>query len=701
MTPTYNKKVSVILGSLAFVGALTASGKEAHTSRQSARLIAASSLPSEQTDLVVTVKSEAPIGNVEELLHRFGPYLNGLTNKQIKLLLSVAKDGQHEQMFTISGLSQEETMILRQGLQAQPWVTLVAKNRIYRQDPLDIESISSTAQQDTNLGWHHERIGTQEAWSYARGQSMVVAVTDDGLDYRHPDLLESVHYSSTESGKRSSNGVDDDHNGYIDDFRGWNFADQGSNDPFPNQFSNGSIDGHGTHVSGIIAGRNNRGIGTPGVAPDTKIMPLRLASSRESTLFSSARIAEAYGYAIRQGVKIINTSYRIDRFAESEDPIFKKAIEMVYDAGAIIVASAGNSGRNNPARQVYDEIIFVASTARQSDYRFPSSNYGKGIDIAAPGDRILSTLPDGAYGERTGTSMSSPIVAGVIALTWSKHPEWTRDQVIAQVLGTAVNIDEENPNHIGLLGSGRVSAINAVRDQLKPPTLDLSIGDLSVTSKTLTVTLNHVYDPTSVHNQAFELRQIDTGDEVPIELLTQYKVGTNQLEFAIADDLTVGRYQFIAKASLRDPFGQPLDGNQDGFSGDDYEILVDLDFVDELDPKLISFSGPTGVLKIGDRVRYIVEVSDDVSGVTEASVLLSSGQWGLELTAVTAEPILDGVVIIEGILSDSSVRVAEEVYISRLTLKDGSGKRRDYQKRFGGYVFLNTKIEVPVFQLIE
>jgi subtilisin family serine protease len=293
-------------------------------------------------------------------------------------------------------------------------------------------------------------------------------------------------------------------------------------------------------------------------------------------------VAEAFRYAVDNGARILVTSYNIDPLVG--DPIVTAAFNYAYDRGALMFNSAGNTTRRDPVRQAFTQVLLVANTD-QNDQKYDSSNYGSGIDLAAPGAVIYSTIP-GGYGYMSGTSMAAPNAAGVAALIWAANPAWTRDQVAAQLLGTVDSIDAQNPLYVGLLGAGRVNASRAVTETLAPPRLiPLELpaeGTMITTPQTLTFAFHvpDVLDVATVTTSSFELRGagpdglFDTADDRPAPLVPAdgmpYRVGTNRVSVQSAS-LTPDHYRFTVRsgaAGLRDPFGAALDGNGDGTSGD-------------------------------------------------------------------------------------------------------------------------------------
>lgn len=273
-------------------------------------------------------------------------------------------------------------------------------------------------------------ISAEQAWDlYTGSQEVVVAVIDSGVDYNHPDLQPNRWVNP---GEIAGNGIDDDQNGYIDDVFGWDFGD-GDADPMDQ-------DGHGTHVAGTIAASGNNALGVTGVSWNSKIMALKGAVGA-GDLPTSATI-EAIQYMTmmktRYGVNIVvsNNSYGGDQFSQAEEDAIARSI----DAGILFVAAAGNDGNNNDVNPSYpdgydlDGIISVAATDH-NDRLAGFSNFGlTTVDIAAPGEDILSTVPGGGYDLNSGTSMASPHVAGVATLIAGYRPGLTVGQIKSAIL---------------------------------------------------------------------------------------------------------------------------------------------------------------------------------------------------------------------------------------------------------------------------
>lgn len=272
-----------------------------------------------------------------------------------------------------------------------------------------------------------------QAWDIHTGNgAIVIAVLDTGIDYNHPDLSDNIWLNSAEI---PTNGQDDDGNGLIDDWRGWNFVNN-NNNPLDDN-------GHGTLVSGIIGAKGNNYIGIAGIMWNVRIMPLKfLNKNGEGTIADEIK---AIQYAIFKGVKIINASYSGSVFSQAE----YEAIAMANSVGVLFMAAAGNGGNdgigdNNdflpvyPANYGLPNIISVAATD-QNDRRATFSNFGlKTVHVAAPGVFVISTVPTSlfpsAYAFSSGTSVATPHVSGLAGLLYSYYDHFTYSQIKETIL---------------------------------------------------------------------------------------------------------------------------------------------------------------------------------------------------------------------------------------------------------------------------
>jgi subtilisin family serine protease len=297
--------------------------------------------------------------------------------------------------------------------------------------------------------WFFPVMQAPSAWDLTHGSSsVVVAIVDNGTDLGHPDLAASIWNNADEI---SGNGVDDDGNGFIDDVNGWDFED---NDNNPEPEPPGDPDYHGTHTAGLVGSVMDNGRGVTGIAPSCKVMVVRAGSGG----FINSGL-EGILYAAYNGADVISLSWGGTGSSSFEQDVINDALLQ----GAVIVAAAGNEGSTThhyPA--AYDGVLAVAATD-PADHLWDGSNHGSWVSVCAPGVAILSLVPDG-YGMASGTSMATPLVAGVAALVKSYHPGWTGDQIYSQIIYTSDDISAKNPLYPGMLGTGRVNAYRAVAE---------------------------------------------------------------------------------------------------------------------------------------------------------------------------------------------------------------------------------------------
>lgn len=300
------------------------------------------------------------------------------------------------------------------------------------------------------LQWGLKRVQAEAGWDLTQGDSsVVIAICDLGINFSHSDLTSQQWVNATELNGVS--GVDDDGNGVIDDFYGYDWVDL-DNDPSPED-----NDSHGMHVGGIAAAARNNGLGISGIAGDCRLMSVRCGTG-DIVLYGY----EAVWYAARTGAKIINCSWSGYGFSNYENDI----TQYVQSLGCVIVAAAGNEGEtiyHYPA--AYDGVISVAATDN-GDIAASFTNRGPWVDIAAPGVAIFSTLPQNSYGYSDGTSMACPLVAGALALVQSRWPELTTPQAAARLVASSDPIDSRNSTWAGNLGLGRLNLYRALADTL-------------------------------------------------------------------------------------------------------------------------------------------------------------------------------------------------------------------------------------------
>ena len=338
--------------------------------------------------------------------------------------------------------------------------------------------------------WPCEKFGIKKAWGHyhnkhhtSGGSSAVtVAVIDTGVDYEHVDLKANMWKNT---GEVVNNGIDDDKNGYVDDYYGIDMtAKKGS----------GMDDnGHGTHVAGIIGASNNKE-GMVGYAFNTKIMTVKAGDA--SGYFLQNNIAEAIIYAYDNGASVINMS-----FGGSACSIaVQDALNVAYTR-CVLVASAGNDAEPNESTDNYDAlpnypaafsyvlgVMSVDETMTESSFTNWDAKIYNSVEyeVYAPGDQIISTLPGNRYGKLSGTSMAAPVVAAQAALLRSYYSDtntYPTKFIYGQIVGTAENIVKcNNPEKHTVNGQlhNIPGVVNFYNSLTELPTPDVGMSDYTV-----------------------------------------------------------------------------------------------------------------------------------------------------------------------------------------------------------------------------
>lgn len=323
--------------------------------------------------------------------------------------------------------------------------------------------------------WNLAKIQADQAWNLSQGCSGIkVAITDDGFLMNHEDLVNQWYINSVEI---AGNGIDEDGNGYIDDWRGWDAA---NNDNDPSAFNpSNTYFTHGTHVAGIAGGATNNSLGIASIGFNNKLIPIKIGRDIDGALTGAQ---QGLDYAINSsGCDVINMSWG----GTGVSATFQLLFNLAYSKGIICVAASGNSSMNvggpypspgfYPAS--YNHVISVAASTN-TDTKAGFSNYGTNIDVTAPGANILSCLAGGisSYGNLSGTSMASPLVAGLCGLMKCYNPI-PIDSIVACLKRTCGNINAQNPSFIGQVGAGRINAFQALQCLAQKPVSDFYAKD--------------------------------------------------------------------------------------------------------------------------------------------------------------------------------------------------------------------------------
>jgi subtilisin family serine protease len=340
--------------------------------------------------------------------------------------------------------------------------TLLAQEEVEYAEPRYIYHTTNTPNDPIFLqGFQNSllQVKALEAWgiqSSANGQ--IIAVIDSGADLEHEDLVDNIYLNTNDP----INGIDDDGDGFIDNYRGWDFVGASFTGGTPDNNPDIPADSleHGMHVAGIAAAVTNNAKGVASVSRNAKLMILKAGSDDNASAIY--RGYEAILYAVNKGVKIINCSWGGPGFSAFGQDIINFAV----NNGSLVIAAAGNSGREGldyPA--AYKGVLAVANV-NANDVKAGSSSYGFDVDIAAPGQNIYSTLNGGAYGTKSGTSMATPLVSSAAALVAAKYPNLS-----GVAIGEILRLSADDINNIGdnaayqnKLGKGRLNVFKALQN---------------------------------------------------------------------------------------------------------------------------------------------------------------------------------------------------------------------------------------------
>jgi subtilisin family serine protease len=328
-------------------------------------------------------------------------------------------------------------------LRRLPGVRWVERNRRYRASAAARPNDPLVSQQ-----WALRGARVPDAWPVSTGGEVTVAVLDSGADAAHPDLAANLW---TNPGELAGNGVDEDRNGVVDDVHGADVVN-GDGDP-----ADGF--GHGTAVAGVIGARGGNNIGIAGVAWRGRIMPVKVLDDRGSG--TTATLVAGLRYALSKGARVVNMS------VNGPDPsiALDEAIRQAEAAGVVVVASAGNDAGDRddlpsyPASAASPAVVSVAASTRAGRLARFSAYGATTVDIAAPGENVLTTDRLGRYAARSGTSFAAAYVSGAAALLAAARPDASADELRDALLSAA----RGGGRFGGLVASGELDVAAAVR----------------------------------------------------------------------------------------------------------------------------------------------------------------------------------------------------------------------------------------------
>ncbi|HXH74978.1 MAG TPA: S8 family peptidase [Bacteriovoracaceae bacterium] len=437
-----------------------------------------------------------------------------------------------EEAFEISKLSlipaDSTRRIVSDELFAYQW-GLTNQGQTYLREKDDIHNLPMKGVVGKDIGW-------EALLAVPSTKRPIVAVLDSGVDLEHPELKNNLWKNEGECGKDPK--VDNDGNKLAGDCNGWNFTEEIASDEAKNP---NDIDGHGTHVAGIIAASMD-GVGIVGVVPNALIMPIKVMkdSNSKSEVASSEAFARGIIYAVDNGAQVINMSLGWPRSMETK--FLREAVFYALGQGVVIVAAAGNNNSTEPLYPcAYEGVVCVAASTLNGSFA-GFSNYGGHVDVVAPGEAILSTHPIvfepeffavPGYEIRSGTSQSAPFVTGLVASLLAERPKMKIDEVLARIYQLPKAKDPKKyvlggeATYTGLSASVEAPVVRPILKRIRQilirgteSKIIIPVRNFGITSGDLEVSVESLSKALTVKTEAQVIKPLEQGSafDVPFEL---------------------------------------------------------------------------------------------------------------------------------------------------------------------------------------
>ncbi|WP_224997615.1 S8 family serine peptidase [Cesiribacter sp. SM1] len=391
--------------------------------------------------------------------------------------------------------------------------------------------------------YYIDLINAFEGWDITKGSNeLVIAILDSGVDLDHPDLANNIYVNENDP----VDGVDNDRDGYIDNYYGWDFAGSDKDNYQEDNDPNAELENisHGTMVAGCASAVTDNALGIAGIGFNAKLLVLKHSADNDTDDNGNAylvNLLQGVTYAAQHGANIINASYGGTVFSQIAQDIYKIA---ALDYDVLIVAAAGNEGSAQPHYPADYDYVLSVSASTSADTKATFSNYGYKVDIAAPGANIYTTQINGDYGYINGTSFSSPIVAGAAALVKTLYPDFNGAQIgeVLRVTSDPAFNEKLIPTYKDKMGRGRLDVQKALTTQSPSIRFDNSYlesdqGDVAKAGQ-----------QAKLYGDFINFLWAAEGVEVTITSLSRYLT-------VLSESVSIGNLDMMEAFSLRDnPF---------------------------------------------------------------------------------------------------------------------------------------------------
>ena len=390
------------------------------------------------------------------------------------------------------------------------------------------------------------QVKAPQAWDIQpNANGVIIAIVDSGSDLQHVDLAANIHQNTADP----ANGIDDDQDGYIDNFRGWDFVGTSAanivEDNNPDVFAD-SLD-HGIHVSGLASAVTSNSLGISSIAQTAKLMILKVGADDQPRVIY--RGYDGIIYAANHGAKIINCSWG----GPGGGAFGQDVINYAVSKGCLVVTAAGNDGNNELIYPAAYKGAFTVASVGADDVKSSSSSYGYHVSISSPGVLIYSTINRDRYGYKSGTSMATPIVSSAAALVLAKNPGLSGVQV-GELL--RLNTDDisgisGNSTFQDQLGNGRLNVFKALNAMIMPSLRNqkTTINDQSFGAFAIGDTLSYYFDLKNVLQASSDINVSLSSTNSSVQVLNA-TVATGV--FGASETKKIGPFKVLIKQGTLD-----------------------------------------------------------------------------------------------------------------------------------------------------